>query len=198
MSELKRCPFCKKPMDTSYSLKHDDKSIVICWQCGAECELSEWDKRPLEDALQKQVDELRLYINKIENDYINASHNKAEYKIELDTLRQEKQTKDAVIASLTADYIEENELLRQEKQDLIENAEGLYKAIIHARIMLAGIDVERDKKYAAEINDSIKYHCNLMKEIKEQKKEFGIQKKLLQGRLFFQNNFIKYEKECNK
>ena len=55
MSKLKNCPFCNKQMDTDYSLMANDPTRVICWQCGTEAELSEWDKRPIEDSLQKAI-----------------------------------------------------------------------------------------------------------------------------------------------
>ena len=85
------------------------------------------------------------------------------YLKELLTLRQEEQTKDAVIESLTADYIEENELLRQEKQDLIENAERLEKSLRFAKDYIDEGDIDY-----GNCDDALDQHAALMDKIKEE------------------------------
>ena len=61
MNELNPCPFCGKIPNAEYI---EDVMYVICSNnsCGMSCiasvTLKEWNNRPIEDALQKRIDEL--------------------------------------------------------------------------------------------------------------------------------------------
>ena len=58
--ELKPCPFCGKN-DSCYV--DFDSTCYECQSCGAMCNsLDDWQSRPLEAALQAQVDRLRKAI----------------------------------------------------------------------------------------------------------------------------------------
>ena len=62
MSELKPCPFCG-----GSNVKDEPAlQVVICMDCGAEIDtdLGEWNKRPIEDALNARIAELELLVSK--------------------------------------------------------------------------------------------------------------------------------------
>ena len=96
----------------------------------------------LKKLIEETVSSMRLFEEELDSENVRAGQEYIEVIKELLILRQEKQTKDAVIASLTEDYIEENELLRQEKQDLIENAERLEKSLRFAKDYIDEGDID--------------------------------------------------------
>ena len=82
MSELKPCPFCG-----GSNVKDEPAlQVVICMDCGAEkdTDLGEWNKRPIEDALNARIAELE-----------------AELKITDELLKEATETIGAVVACCT-------------------------------------------------------------------------------------------------
>ena len=58
MSELKKCPFCE--FQVSYpATSSDDNGYTTCPNCGGKAPHSVWQSRPIEDALQAKIDELK-------------------------------------------------------------------------------------------------------------------------------------------
>ncbi len=67
--ELKPCPFCGHEFDT-YVMESGEImgscSNIMCIAYGLFCSVEEWNTRPIEDALQKRIDELQRKLDFIE------------------------------------------------------------------------------------------------------------------------------------
>jgi hypothetical protein len=54
--ELKPCPFCGSEAERNDDLSKSIEGVIGCTECGAGAFISDWNTRPLEDALIKERD----------------------------------------------------------------------------------------------------------------------------------------------
>ena len=64
MGDLKTCPFCKPGNRVKLMLPDGAvvKGVALCLNCGGAAQEKCWNTRPLEDALQAEVDRLKAEI----------------------------------------------------------------------------------------------------------------------------------------
>lgn len=60
MSELKPCPFCGGKAEQYVSLSYSIERSVGCTECGADAVGSDWNTRPIEDALLARAEAAEL------------------------------------------------------------------------------------------------------------------------------------------
>jgi BMFP domain-containing protein YqiC len=79
MSEIKACPLIKACPFCGFDTICEENHLIICLNCGTSNHISEWNTRPIEDALQARIAELekqsehwhRLY--QIKSDLLDKS-----------------------------------------------------------------------------------------------------------------------------
>ena len=87
MSELKACPFCGKPPAVSYNgYPHCPIPGVGAHAGGMKKE--EWNTRPIEDALQNEVNTLQARIDELDSEVSEEYMLRVMWEERHDTLRQ--------------------------------------------------------------------------------------------------------------
>ena len=89
MSELKPCPFC----GSSKIKSHDYGNVELlyrCEDCGGEHFHSNWNTRPIEDALQARIAELEWNNSELTDENAELTLRVTEMETELNLLKQER------------------------------------------------------------------------------------------------------------
>lgn len=63
MSEIKACPLIKACPFCGFDTICEENHLIICLNCGTSNHISEWNTRPIEDALQARIAELESELN---------------------------------------------------------------------------------------------------------------------------------------
>lgn len=65
--KLKLCPFCGSYAERNDNLSKSVEGVIGCTKCGAGAFISDWNNRPIEDALQEQIDGMRQRLQTVIN-----------------------------------------------------------------------------------------------------------------------------------
>jgi hypothetical protein len=130
MTELKKCPFCGS--EPGYIKDVDGEWI---WCSNVECmggngSGERWNTRPLEDALQVQLNELKNENDDLMGDYIAAAKRECDLEyIDIPKLKDERDALQSSIEILYKEMVEDDETIISLQAKLAIAVAGINKAI---------------------------------------------------------------------
>lgn len=108
MSELKPCPFCGEKDKLTTYFSNTGSVIVYCINCyennnGLSHDFDGWNTRPIEDELQRRIDELEAELAALKSENVKLSKKVTDYEKELRQLHKYDNT------CSTCRYLDENQ-----------------------------------------------------------------------------------------